>query len=352
MKQLYQYGHAYMIQSTITWLKNFFVKTWQFFASVVVVIIVFLSQFHDFKSPDMALEVTSVKATSSQPVDLIKLNELSSLKFIVRDESDGLMTRREMEFSPEEIDRALLIYKNRISSLSIEIDNTEKKLTFGFSGADQKSILNQLADISDNDLPGLSRIFMSLPQRSINSSQELTTEKKIENLKTKITENLEIKRRDRANLINKFDQANKDWTEFKSTVMPSRTKLVITCAVGNQGSGATSLKPQALFRANLGEGNYLDFSMKMSDYDSSPEAATLQPQSYKVIKFESDEIQSMTAADRDRFKSFLGNASPARLFVSDVRGEVYASNSVPFSPGVYEQKMFDALKQFASSQNR
>lgn len=341
-----------MIGSAINLLKKLFVKTWQFFASVVVVVIVFLGQFHDFKSPDMLLEVTSVKATSSQPVDLIKLNELSSLKYIFSDESSSIIPRRDMEFSPEEIDRSLLIFKNRISSLSTEIDQTEKKLAFGFPSADQKTTLSQLNDIYDNNTPNIRRFLMGMPIRSSSNGQDLSTEKKIENLKASITENLELNRRERDNLNNKYDQANKDWTEYKSTVMPSRTKLVITCAVGNQGSGATSLKPQALFRANLGEGNYLDFSMKMSDYDSSPEAATLQPQSYKVIKFESDEIQSMTAADRDRFKSFLGNASPARLFVSDVRGEVYASNSVPFSPGVYEQKMFDALKQFASSKNR
>jgi hypothetical protein len=342
-----------MIGSIVSWLRNFFVKTWQFFASVVVVIIVFLSQFHDFKSPDMILEVTSVKATSSQPIDLIKLPELSSLKSVVGDDGYSIIPRRDMEFSPEEIDRSLLIYKNRISSLSNEIDYTEKKLALGFTGADPKSILNQLSDMYDNDAPTWRRlIFSTTTPRSQVNLQDLSTEKKIDNLKVSIGESLEIKRRERENLNNKYNEANKDWTEFKSTVMPSRTKLVITCAVGNQGSGATSLKPQALFRANLGEGNYLDFSMKMSDYDSTPEAATLQPQSYKVIKFESDEIQSMTAADRDRFKSFLGNASPARLFVSDVRGEVYASNSVPFSPGVYEQKMFDALKQFASSNKR
>jgi hypothetical protein len=257
-----------------------------------------------------------------------------------------------MQFSPEEIDRSLLIYKNRVISLTDEIDNTEKKLAFGLSGADLKLTLNQLSEMYDDDIPSWRQLLLTTRPSQSGKVQDLNIEKKIENLRTGIKENLELKRRERDNLDSKYNKAIKDWAEFKSTIMPSRTKLVITCAVGNQGSGATSLKPQALFRANLGEGNYLDFSMKMGDYDRSPEAATLQPQSYKVIKFESDEIQSMTAADRERFKSFLGNASPARLFVSDVRGEVYASNSVPFSPGVYEQKMFDALKQFASSKNR
>lgn len=61
-----------MIHSFNILMRKFLVSTWQFFASVVVVFIVFLGQFHDFKSADVVLEVTSVKATSSQPVDLVK----------------------------------------------------------------------------------------------------------------------------------------------------------------------------------------------------------------------------------------------------------------------------------------
>jgi hypothetical protein len=339
-----------MMNSIKVALKKFAAQTWQFFASVVVVFIAFLSQFHDFKSPDMVLEVTSVKATSSQPVDLIRFPELTALKSVVGDDY-RMLVKNDAEYSPEEIERVLLIYKNRITSITQEIDNTERKMAFGFQGADSKSVLDQLMVLDeDSNLPlSMQRSLMS--PSLVDSSTNTSIEKKIEDIKANLVQSLEIKRRERDDSNIKYNEAQKEWTAFKSTVIPSRTKLVIICAVGNQGSGATSLKPQALFRANLGEGNYLDFSMKMSNYDSSPEAATLGPQSYKVIKFESEEIQSMTAADRERFKSFLGNASPARIYVSDVRGDVYASNSVPFSPGVYEQKMFDALKQFASSKN-
>lgn len=342
-----------MVSPALSIMKNFIVKTWQFFASIVVVLVVFLSQFHDFKSPDIVLEVTSVKATSSQPVDLVRFAELSSLKSLIANEDRLFYSQsKDRDYSPEEIDRMLLTHKNNIHSMTEDIDKSEKKLGSAMSGADQKSTLDTLTNL-DEDLEGSGGLRGLLTAQMIRSPQtaaeDFTTEKKIEALRLSINQQLESKRKLRDNMNSKYKEANKQWTDFKSNVMPSRAKLVITCAIGNQGSGATSLKPQALFRANLGEGNYLDFPMKMSDYDSSPEAATLQSQSYKVIKFESDEIQSMTAADRERFKAFLGNASPARIFVSDVRGAVYASNSVPFSPGVYEQKMFDSLKQFASS---
>ncbi|NVZ12953.1 MULTISPECIES: hypothetical protein [unclassified Pseudomonas] len=334
------------------YVKNFLIKTWQFFASVVVVFVVFVSQFHDLKAPEIILEVTSVKAISSQPVDLTKFAELSSLKSIVTGEERYFSMSRDRDYSPEEMDRILLTYKNSIATMTEDIGKWEKKLGSGMSGSDQKHTLDTLTEL-DDDL-GTSRttglLFYSQFARPPKVPDENPSiEKQIELLLTSVNQKLEGKRKNRDNISSKYKEANKQWQDFKLNVMPSRTKLVITCAIGNQGSGATSLKPQALFRANLGEGNYLDFPMRMSDYDSSPEAATLQSQSYKVIKFESDEIQSMTAADRDRFKAFLGNASPARIFVSDVRGEVYESNSVPFSPGVYEQKMFDSLKQFASS---
>lgn len=339
-----------MIQRIAYWAKFILTRTWQFFASVVIVLFVFLNQFHDFKSPDVVLEVTSVRATSSQPVDLVKFPELSSLKSLIANDETRIFSKGDIVYSPEDIDRTLLIYKNNLSTLENEIDRVEKRLGSGISGEDPKSTFEKLSNLNDSIESTFYRRALFIGGTSQGKNDKDTPiEQKIENLKSNIASKLDEKRRDKDNSSAKYKEANKQWTTFKSTVMPNRTKLVIICAVGNQGSGATSLKPQALFRANLGEGNYLDFPMKMSDYDSSPEAATLQPQSYKVIKFESDEIQSMTAADRERFKSFLGNASPARIFVSDVRGEVYASNSVPFSPGVYEQKMFDSLKQFASS---
>lgn len=342
-----------MVSPVLSIMKNFIIKTWQFFASIVVVLVVFLSQFHDFKSPDIVLEVTSVKATSSQPVDLVKFAELSSLKSLIANEDRLFYSQsKDRDYSPEEIDRILLTHKNNVRLMTEDIDKSEKKLGSAMSGTDQKSTLDTLTNL-DEDLEGSGGLRGLLTSQMSRTSQtaneDSTSEKKIEALRFSINQQLEGKRKLRDSMSSKYKEANKQWADFKSNVMPSRAKLVITCAIGNQGSGATSLKPQALFRANLGEGNYLDFPMKMSDYDSSPEAATLQSQSYKVIKFESDEIQSMTAADRERFKAFLGNASPARIFVSDVRGAVYASNSVPFSPGVYEQKMFDSLKQFASS---
>lgn len=341
-----------MIRTIWNWTKIILARTWQFFASVIVVLMIFMSQFHDFKTPNLALEITSVNATSSQPVDIIKHPELSAVKALTGNDFFPYNSRTiepNKSYSPDEIERILLVYEDSINKATKHIDNAERSFATAISEPNKNEEKKSLSALHDDIAEGSSAYFLSIALRSKQEVKSGSDEEVSEKLKSNIKDILEIKRKQRDSMLTKHRAANEQWLEFKSKVMPSRTKLVVTCAIGNQGSGATSLKPQALFRADLGEGNYLDFPMKMSDYDSSPEAATLQPQSYKVIKFESDEIQFMTAADRDRFKSFLGNASPARIFASDVRGDIYASNSVPFSPGVYEQKMFDSLKQFASS---
>ena len=40
-------------------------------------------------------------------------------------------------------------------------------------------------------------------------------------------------------------------------------KIIVTAAISNAGDGATTLKPQALLRADLGQGNYLDLDLKI-----------------------------------------------------------------------------------------
>lgn len=341
-----------MITTILNWTKKILSRSWQFFASVIVVFVAFLSQFHDFKNPKVNLEITAVNSTSSQPVDIIKYPELSALKTLIDGEFPAFAARNIDEnksYSPDDIERILLVHQDNIAKETRNIDKAEQSFGSAISETNKKKEIESLTTLNDEIIESSIPYFMSSVLRSKEPASGDSDEMKAEQLKINIKTSLEVKRKQRNTMLAKLRAANDEWQEFKSKVMPTRTKLVVTCAIGNQGSGATSIKPQALFRADLGEGNYLDFSMKMSNYDSSPEAATLQPKSYKVVKYESDEIQFMTAADRDRFKSFLGNASPARILVSDVRGEIYASNSVPFSPGVYEQKMFDSLKQFASS---
>ncbi|MEG1421946.1 MAG: hypothetical protein RSA95_07185 [Citrobacter sp.] len=311
---------------------------WQFFTGIVVAVVAFSTNFYDLKQPDISVEITALASTNSVPLDLASIPELSELKNTIN------LFGMEKGITPEEIERQLNIITTNNSDDEKNIENLAKK--FDDIIKNNENAQEQLAELSY--LAAERAPFFGL-YKSTDSKPELP-EEKISRLTSQIKDNLSARRVQQTELARAIKSAKAVWETYKSSTLQNKTRLVVTCAIGNRGAGATSLKPQALFRANLGSGNYLDFPMKLSGYNdlSTIDNASLQPEVFKVLRFESDELQSMVPVDRDRFKTFLGNALPATLFISDVRGKTYSSNTVPFSPGVYEQKIFDSLKQFAS----
>jgi len=326
----------------IPFLKKFTLISWQFFTGVIITIIAFATNFVDLKQPELTVEITAVNTSSSEPIDLLRFRELSAVQDVM--EGPARFIGRNQSFSPDDIDRQLLISTNRLSGEVGEIDRYERQLDALISNApkDQDSQLNDL----ERALAGPFEAIETSPNNAgkTNESDQARRDALIAKIRTKIAD----QRKSNAAQTAKLEEAQKQWTTYKESVLPNKARLLVTCAVGNRGAGATSLKPQALLRANLGEGNYLDLPMRLRDYESSADLAALQSRSYKVMRFQSEEVESMTEADRLRFKTFLGNVSPATIFVADVRGRTYPSNAVPFSPGVYEQKVYDSLKGFAS----
>lgn len=334
-----------ILRTALSKIRQLLALSWQFFTGIVVAIVAFATNFHDFKQPDVSVEITAVTTTSSEPIDLVRIPELSGLKAMI--EGDGLSFRLRIGdkgagMTPEEIDRQLLILNGQVSSQASELDRIERQFTSiaATRAPDQETLLRDL--VMEIEGP-----FSKLENPS-ETKKSTSAQDRVDGLIKAAKKQISDKRNQQSDFAAKVKEAERQWSNYKSNVLPSRTRLVVTSAIGNRGAGATSLKPQALFRANLGDGNYLDFPMKLSGYEKSVDNSSLQTQVFKVLRFESDEVQSMAPADRERFKSFLGNASPATLFVSDVRGKTYSSNTVPFSPGVYEQKVYDSLKQYAS----
>ncbi|TLS17236.1 MAG: hypothetical protein FDZ72_15245 [Betaproteobacteria bacterium] len=333
-----------ILKTALSKIKLLFSIFWQFFTGIVVAIVAFAANFQDFKQPDVSVEITAVTSTSSEPIDLVRIPELSGLKAMV--EGDGLLFRFSIRNSgvgmtPDEIDRQLLILNGQVSSQALEFDRIERRFTSIAANRtpDQETLLNDLV------------MEFAEPFRFANPSEvkkSASAQDRVDGLINEAKKLISEKRNQQSDFAAKVKEAERQWSNYKTNMLPNKARLVVTSAIGNRGAGATSLKPQALFRANLGDGNYLDFPMKLSGYEKSVDSSSFQTQVFKVLRFESDEVQSMAPADRERFKSFLGNASPATLFVSDVRGNTYSSNTVPFSPGVYEQKVYDSLKQFAS----
>jgi len=322
-------------------------KTVQIWIGFVLATVTIFGFFYDFKSPDLKIEVTAISNGSNGVIDLIKEPGLPSIKEIINKPSLSFFSMTtdmgydRFVLSQDEISKKILMLKAEIVEEREGVRRNEDELYKVSKITDPEKKYASIKSLvsSSRDIPPL--------------PDELDSENKFDsNQLISIYEGSVNQRRE--SLVNKEKQVKQiesEWGEYIKNTLPNKAKLTVTVAIGNSGSGATSLKPQALFRASIGDGNYLDFPMKLKGYDNgNSDNASFQPRTYKVVRFESEEVGSMTENDRDKFKMFLGNASPARLYVSDVRGNTYSSNSVPFSPGIYEQKAYDLLKQFASSQ--
>ncbi len=328
-------------------VKAFLRGWWQLFASVVAVAVGFFSYFTDFKRPDLTVEITAVTTRSTDPIDLDGLPELAPIKEffgmtrMFNLSLSQIQSRGQPGMAAEEIDRQMGIATAQAQGRAAALDHQARALDAILSTPKPDEV-TQLEDL----LKEIGGPAIDTYQYSGLSKTSLDAER-IDFLQKRLRKMLDDRRKSNTETAAKNDAANKAWQNYKDKVLPNKAHLIVTCAIGNRGSGATSLKPQGLLRANLGDGNYLDLLMKLSAYEDSAELAVLPSESFKVVKFQSDEVQSMTPADRQRYNTFLGNV-PATIFVTDVRGNTYASNSVPFSPGVYEQKVYDLLKQYAT----
>ena len=327
--------------------KRFIRASWQFFTGVIVALVAFFGNFVDYKQPDITVEITAVTTTSSDPIDVVRLPELGALKNFL--ELDGPIAFRPISgrapgYLVSELDRQLLIATNQVTADGAEIERQARQLDSLISNPkqDQELQLNEL----EMQLQG--RFGREPSEIFPESKKDRSSQGKSDVIVKRIRKLIETRRKAFTDATAKSVEAEHQWTGYKDKILPNKARLVVTCAIGNRGAGATSLKPQGLLRANLGDGNYLDLSMKLSGYETSSDLGVLSSQSFKVMRFQSDEVQSMNPADRQRYNTFLGNVSPATIYIADVRGKTYASNSVPFSPGVYEQKVYDSLKQFAS----
>ncbi len=335
------------ITQLTTIITNFAKRFWQFFTGIILTLVVFATNFHDFKQPDISLEITAVNTSSSDPLDIVRIPELKKVVEVIGQVTGGGATKQK-NLTPEEITRNLEISNSTLNAEKLRLDTLEQEYNrIQASGAGPTLDKLQSLQSVSNQL-----YFYNYFVRPSNEATDENkgTDKKIEETVKYIIDKLKENKDSLAKEQKNYADAKMEWDHYVDKILPDKAKLIITCAIGNQGSGATALKPQALFRADLGEGNYLDFPISISNYENiqSSDSFSFSPHTYKVIRFQSEEVRSMTESDKQRFKAFLGNASPATLFVSDVRGNTYYSNSVPFSPGVYEQRVIDSLKKFAS----
>lgn len=331
-------------------LVKYFHALWKFFAGGVLVLGA-VATLTDLKTADVTIEIMSVATASSEPIDLMRVSDVSHVReFIAM--GAGYFSAMDVGTAPpamsvEEIDRQMQIGTNRINMRRDELNTLIQKLeeATSMTNGDREAVLDSI----EEENPFVPAIVLQRDEpEDARRRTPMSARQRIDASVERIRSNIAQRKKYLQSTMAKMVLAEKEWTAYKDKILPNKAKLIITCAIGNRGSGATALKPQGILRANLGDGHYLDLPMKLSGYETSQDLGVMAPHSFKIVRLQSDEVQSMTSADRQRYTLFLGNISPATVYMTDVNNNVFASNSVPFAPGVYEQKVFDNLKHFAT----
>lgn len=330
----------------ISIVKSIFSKIWQFFVGGVVVLMAFTTNFIDLKQPKINVEITEIEQIYSAETDISASQEFKSLRKIM----DSFEISYDTKFNVDMMERAI----------------SKAKLDF----SDTKSARAELKDKIEKRIQHLSSVDKtsktsteSVKTESVKTKTKSETEELLDTIDER--DDIEIWSMDRAkHVLEKlkreepsFQSINEDISNaeievknYREKIEKLEAKIAVTVVVSNSGDGSTTLKPQALLRTDLGQGNYLDINLKIVDYSSGN--SDIKPRSAIVLKLESQPIGRMAPDDRERFLSFFKNTSPTSLFATDVRGDYYHSNVIPFAQGIYEQKIYDGLKNYASTSQK
>lgn len=294
-----------------------------------MVLVGFTTNFLDLKQPSVAIEITGIEQIASAATDIGSSQDFKALRSIndsLRDDSS-----RNSDLNADGMQRIVERARSRLADAKADFVKIREKLQTALQASEVpekpealrlRSLPLELLD--DDDL-------MRLPRPQLKAA--------IDQRETRFHEEEE-----------KLALAELEVKNYRERTEKLEAKIVVTVAVSNSGDGATTLKPQALLRTDLGQGNYLDINLRIQGY--GPGTSEIKPRSTVVILLESQPIRRMAPDDRERFISFFKNTSPTNLFVADVRGSFYKSNTIPFAQGIYEQKIYDGLKAYAASSRR
>jgi hypothetical protein len=277
---------------------------WKFFVGGIVVLVAFTANFVDFRRSNVSVEITGIERN----VGIIDLSAFDS-QFKEALSPDNFFETAQSKYTPDEL-------KDRINDMiRITADKKDR------AAAELEAAAMRVTKTNKKNGPDISDFLSETPE-------DLTKDK------NRAEAQLQV-----------LKKGLDDLTAYVGKT-PDAT-IIVTAAVINTGDGATSLKPQALLRADLGQGNYLDIGLTIVDYAKGG-TSELHARGVSVLQFKSQPIGKMSKDDQMRFEDFFKNTSPTNLFICDVRGSYFKSNTIPFAEGVYEQRIYDSLKSFAT----
>lgn len=329
-------------ENFISKVKFIFSKIWQFFVGGVVVLMAFTTNFIDLKQPKINVEITEIEQIYSAETDVSANQEFRSLRKIMDSFEISYDDKFDVNMMERVIKKAKLGFSDAKSDRAELKDKIEKRIQH-LNSLDKTSKNNNLSNEPVKNKSETEELLDTLDERDDVEIWSMNRAKHV-------LEKLNREEPSFQSINEDISNAEIEVKNYREKIEKLEAKIAVTVVVSNSGDGSTTLKPQALLRTDLGQGNYLDINLKIVDYSSGN--SDIKPRSAIVLKLESQPIGRMAPDDRERFLSFFKNTSPTSLFATDVRGDYYHSNVIPFAQGIYEQKIYDGLKNYASTSQK
>ena len=325
------------LKNSIANLRKFGLWFWKFIVGGAVVAVGFAANFVDLRQSALAVEITQIEQRTSADIDVKSSPDFAHL----RDLMAGNMNFRLSSFRNTDAFKEI---QNNIDQRDQELLDLQRVLS-DFDAQVEKIPRDFKPETSESDRSTRTQILLYV--QNDDSEFAKFKDQLVSNVSYDDAKKLAKSLRDRLDGKKILVKAARDELEtYRAKTEKTEAKIVVTAAITNSGDGSTTLKPQALLRTDLGQGNYLDISLDISNYQGSE----IKPRGASIVRFESPPISQMAPQDQKRFLDFFKNTSPTNLIVVDARNRYYRSNTIPFAQGIYEQKIFDGLKDFASRQ--
>ncbi|HHX8296362.1 TPA: hypothetical protein ACVOYL_004540 [Vibrio diabolicus] len=220
--------------------------------------------------------------------------------------------------------------------------------------------LSDLSSLSIEDFASLSRIELRKYSQVVfkdidskvwndNSHNIQKYSKYFKSQKKNITKSIEnqIKYEQERNVkINDFLELwEKEFEPFIQQLKGQLTRITINALVTNTGKASIALKEQALFRLYVGDSNYFDIKLNLDEKKSK-----IDPSSSSYVNYYSITLSEMDDESKNMIHAYWGKNILGKIFVMDVKGDIYESFDAPFSNIFYQKSVYDALRDFASAQ--
>jgi hypothetical protein len=351
-------------------MKNFLKKNWipiiTLISGVAIGLGIPLWQNYIVDTPQLSVEV--IKADQHIPnAEKLKLKEYPLLKELekVEDELKGYSFRGnyisnfdlfldDNEFNKDDI---FTKYKERVSKLRNERDKIDKKRL----KLEEKN--NNVSQ--DYDYKTISRfkirdysesVFSSIDPSTWNNKEKdrEKSKKYFMEIKNRITRDITNKHKDIETNLKKLESFISKWDAEIGTISKSineqYTVMSFVALISNSGKSPTSIKDEAIFRVSVGTESYFDIKLKARKRRFS--GTSVSSNDSATIVFDSLKLADMDDETKRMIKAYWGKNISGRLYLMDIKRNIYFSTMAPFTNILYQKSIYDMLRDAASSSSK